>query len=334
MKAINKEAILNLPYPYNLSSNGTTYGDKFGCSSQYSYYNTYQVFNDVPQSFSNLGNNIIWYYPTSANLTQIQIRLTTSGTTPRVSGYIQVLQGSTWTNVQSYSASGSLTTINLSISGYYKTYRITFSNPASYDNMSFSSIVGTYKGTSTDLIPQTTRKYYKYTETPFVQPTLTWDGLIGNDYFAVATGHAYSSRDIYRAFDNVASTYSDDYGAGAGNFWQEFYFNNPTRITNLEYIPYTSTGLTWTTAATVQYSDDGSTWTDATTITRQSATGTNTWDISSSTTNQFHKYWRVYCAARSVIAQINITATQKVVTEGTSSDYDYYLDLDEYKVVA
>lgn len=184
------------------------------------------------------------------------------------------------------------------------------------------------------LITQTVRKYYKYSETPFIQPTLTWDGIIGNDYFAVAIGHVYGSREAFKAFDNVASTFSDDYGGDAGNFWQKFWFNNPTRITNLEYIAHTSQGLTWTTNATVQYSDDGSTWTDVTQIARQSATGTNTWDISSSTINQFHKYWRVYCAARSVIAQINITATQKIVTEGTSSDYDFYEDVVEYKAVA
>lgn len=185
------------------------------------------------------------------------------------------------------------------------------------------------------------RKYYKRVYQSFSQPTLSSNGTFGGDSFACSQSsilnndtNSYSG---WKAFDKVgASTY---WSSGTG-FPQYivWYNNNPLKITKVTITNADQTFAPSINDYQLQYSDDNVNWT-----TVNSGNGTSgysvAWDINVTHTTP-HRYWRLYVTSAIgdfsyyvAIGEITITATQQVGQESTSSDYDYYEDVDVYKVV-
>jgi len=146
-----------------------------------------------------------------------------------------------------------------------------------------------------------------YIDKPFIQPTLTANGTLGSDKFAVlANAETQSGTSPYRtyeAFDNNSSTY---WRSGTATGWIEFYNPKPLKVTNLKWGYY----FNYPTGGNVQGSNDGSTWTTLTTWTNSSA---NDFNISLSSNTNYYKYYRVNVTGVNTdvvhCGQLYITAT-------------------------
>ena len=169
------------------------------------------------------------------------------------------------------------------------------------------------------------RKYYKYES--WTQPTLSSNGTIGGGSFAVtASAESQASGDppykAWEAFDKNSYTY---WRSGQTSAWLEFYNPEPLRVTNLQY----ANTYCYPTQGTVIASNDNSNWDTLTTWTNNSI---DTFNIDLSSNTNTYLYYRV------VVNQVNtdyvhcqeLTITAQKVVEGTSSDYDFYEDVDVY----
>lgn len=182
------------------------------------------------------------------------------------------------------------------------------------------------------------RKYYKYQYNDFVQPVLTSDGVIGGDRFAVTMSQVADAYYPYLAFDGKADTYLRT--GYVQPQWVLMYNPNPLNISKIEYIH--NDNNFWATSLDIQASVDGSnnSW-----ITLLSLTGLKlqnyTWDIN--TKGKYYKYYRLYIKSASrtdtqysprpaQISELKLTAQEQTVVESSESDYDFYKDIDIYKL--
>lgn len=169
---------------------------------------------------------------------------------------------------------------------------------------------------------QTERKYYKYTYTTFVQPTLYTDRTMAGGIFSVQSDNTSA---IYPAF-NMTGTWA------SGTSWSFYFYNpEPLKLTNLAL----QTGGTWARAilgGTLYGSVDGQTYDTLATF------GTSTVNVTMNvpvSTNNYYKYFLVSGTAERqgiLLSQCTITATQRTVTNGTASNYDFYEDEVAYHI--
>ena len=154
----------------------------------------------------------------------------------------------------------------------------------------------------------------------FTQPTLTSNGVLGGDAFAVTQSTSYSGTKAYMCFDNNSST--PEWHATAGLPQYVIFYNpNPLKVSALEIIPYTkgtAPSDNWVSGK-VYGSNDNSTWTELATFTQASKTNPNV-TVNSANEYYYHKveftatkYYRSASNPPSgyfvVMEQINITAT-------------------------
>ena len=185
------------------------------------------------------------------------------------------------------------------------------------------------------------RKYYKYSYSTFIQPVLNDNNLLGGYQFAIEPSSIYSSYYAWHAFDNSSSSWIPN--ARYADTTPEYMIMcnpKPLNVTSIQ-IQNSTTNNTAFVSGDVQYSDDGNTWTTITTWTNSTQTANATWNIDLSSNTGYHQYYKLNISewkhngnyARSV-GEITLIGTERTVTSGTASDYDYYLDLDTYKAVA
>lgn len=162
----------------------------------------------------------------------------------------------------------------------------------------------------------------------FVQPTLSANGTVGGDSFAVQSSGTYSAsgsnHDTYHAFDNNPNTWW--HSTSGMPEWITFYNPVELNVTKLTIQnPDTNNGQL--SAGVVQASNDNSTWTDLKSWTNSVSGGLATWDIDLSSNTNSYKYYRIYITSSAyhhqqgnfaIINQINITATYE--EEITSAD--------------
>lgn len=189
-------------------------------------------------------------------------------------------------------------------------------------------------------IIQSTKRYYKNTEIDWTQPTLTSNGTMGGDQFAVTAifgGNNSQSNvsDSYSAFspnEGWIGFYCDEWWS-----WMKmcFYFPTPTRITSLYfYIPYigSASGGAYNTALYA------GTFAGDTSITYYNIGGIGENSACSLTFGDelglgYYQYYNIYCSNGGHsyedmlhIGRISITGKQKSITEATEDDYDYYTE--------
>lgn len=185
-------------------------------------------------------------------------------------------------------------------------------------------------------IKQTVRKYYKYIEGSWTRPNLTANGVMGGSSYAASASSTWSSNYAYRAFDGITT---------AGNCWESsaspstltFYSPVPIKATSFTFRNYYANTSSTNTPNTVVISgsNDNSTWTQLKSYTNTNFTANATWTVNI-TNNNYYKYYRFSVSAGGAymfIVELDITATQRIVQEGSASDYDFYEDVDVCKVV-
>lgn len=177
------------------------------------------------------------------------------------------------------------------------------------------------------------RKYYKN----FVQPTLSSNGTIGGDSFAVQasaeTTHSTAGGKAWNAFDNDSNTY---WGSGGTGRTQSIIMYNPQGL-RVDKITVTNWHNNRTaTAGNVYSSNDGSNWVLSCYWKNSDSTGDSSWVVDVGSLG-FYKYTKFETTAGNwdiqgyfAFNQITLTA----VLQGTESDYDFYEDVYNYKVLS
>lgn len=171
----------------------------------------------------------------------------------------------------------------------------------------------------------TIRRYYKkYT---FSRPNLTANGTQGVSSFACFAQSVYSATyDAWKCFDgDKTSTYwRCAIGNGAYIGW---YYEYPLNVT----------GFTWTNYSTapkyyrVQASHNGEEWRDIYIGSNTNVTSKSSWTASFNNSN-YYKYYRIYVDTTSsgVTYCLDLAITGTYLVESTSSNYDVYIDSNDY----
>lgn len=178
-------------------------------------------------------------------------------------------------------------------------------------------------------VKETIRKYYKYQYQDWTQPVLTANGVIGQDHFAVMAKHTSSI--AYRAFDgSTTSAWSS--AATDSTDYLIFYNPKPLLISNIECHNYT-----WITGQWKLYgSNDNVSYELLASGTNTQASGSFNIDLSAN--NKAFKYYRmdslsiVGAYQRVGWGELKITAKVQEVIESTEEDYDFYKDINTYKL--
>lgn len=181
-------------------------------------------------------------------------------------------------------------------------------------------------------VKKSVRKYYKYTYNSWIRPNLTADGNLYGNAFAVYASQIYDTN--YQAWKAVNGTNSGGYDcwlSGAATAYYIFYNPIPLNVTKLTITnrPYNQ-GLT---GGNIYASNDNVNWTLLTSFTNSVTTANASWDINLSNNTNYYNYYKIDCLQKAtyfIIAELGITATQRIITEGTSSNYDFYKDENIY----
>ena len=115
-------------------------------------------------------------------------------------------------------------------------------------------------------------------------------------------------------------------------FWSDELYLQFTNAANSNNAP---------NAFTIYASNDNSSYSQLGSFTNTVQTANATWDVDLSSNTGFYQYYKVEftqwngaSTGGRGVKEIVITATQKTITEGTSSNYDYYEDINEYMAIA
>ena len=180
------------------------------------------------------------------------------------------------------------------------------------------------------VLSQVKRKYYKYVSAPWSSPILFANGTIGGDSFAVAasTEQTAYGRYAWKAVDGDMNT-SWSAEATSGN-WYEFYNPNPLNVTNITFSP-----ADWYYPLSVELwaGNDENSLTQLSGFTYTASVATDGCVLDFPSNTNFYKIYRIYSDRNFYIKEFKITATQKIAQESTSSDYDFYKDVNTYNVL-
>lgn len=295
--------------------------------------------------------SLTFYSPEALKITEIEIIQDASAQIKTGTVYGST-DGTTWTSLYTIDTTGSETyTIDLSSNtNFYNYYRIRVLTSTLYASYFYFwypiqvNMTGTWiapvESTSSDYdyyrdedeytLPQKTeRNYYKYVYEPFVQPVLTANGVAGGSNFAAfATSEFSTAYQAWHAFDGEKGSSSTPWIGNGTNVGLGCYNPNPLTVSGI----YITNNYNVPTAGSVQTSTDGVTWTDVQSFTNSTTTVGATWYIELSTPITNVQYIRLFITSPSTprVAEMELNATERTVTEGTSSDYDFYKDIDKY----
>ena len=180
------------------------------------------------------------------------------------------------------------------------------------------------------------RKYYKYSYQTWEQIKPDADGIIGTGDFAVFANKYYTTYYPYLALQNNTTdrwlTASDSYPPYYWGFWNK----NPLCLTQMSwYQDNYAVGV-----YEIQGSNDTTTGLNGTWTTIYSSENTGTYNTVTATfsNTNYYKAYRIYGSTRvgSGIGfgmfNVQLTATERITTESTASDYDFYIEKDAYKM--
>lgn len=162
------------------------------------------------------------------------------------------------------------------------------------------------------------RKYYKYVWEDFTQPTLSANGTLGGDSFAVYTPNTVDQYGpIYNAFNESAANEPHIYDELPCSI--VFYNPKPLKVEKISLIQHTTA---YWVKGVFQGCNDNSSWTDIKPI---DFSGTPiTFEANSETAYKYHRFYITSAYSNdTLIGKIQITAKELIVVESTSSDHDY-----------
>lgn len=341
-----------------LSEDGIIGGDSFAvwCSGAQSYAPAYMAFDNDPATRyysypAGLPRDLVFYNPNPLNVTKLVIT-NVNNTNPKVTGY--TIYGSNdnsdWVELTSgtndNTTAGASWDIDLSSNPkYYKFYmfRTTkcWTGGNAYAVIAEMTITATEKtvqeSTEDDydfyiasgacMIPKIRERiYYKNIETPWEQPMLTQNGVLGGEYMAVSSNPERSNYPAYKAFNTNDTGF---WGPTDSHVPVELiiYTPNAIKVSSLYYVVQDNnrrpTDWEW------YGSNDNLEYTLL-------ASGTN--DLNTFTLNfdytghyNYHKF-NILTNNNGVNAkEITLTATYQEAIESTKDDYDFYKDVDAYK---
>lgn len=184
-----------------------------------------------------------------------------------------------------------------------------------------------------------TRKYYKTIPAvtrAFTQPTLTANGTMGGDSFAVDRDSIHQTWEPWYAFRNkyVATEY---FHSGQGQpHWLAFYNPYPLKISSLKI---QNRGIDGSCLVNyeIHASEDGNSWTTIRTgtMTNTALGANNTVSISN---QNYYKYWRIkslsctggnndyWACSRITITAMEMTQVEHEIEVSEGEDYDRYVD--------
>lgn len=171
---------------------------------------------------------------------------------------------------------------------------------------------------------KTIRKYYK--KHTFTRPNITSDGTVGVSNFACFAYDNTGSYYKWRCFDGTTSSYwRCSKGDGAYIGW---YYEYPLNITSITWTNYSSAP----THYRVQASHNGEEWKDIYIGTNSNVTSGSSWTADISSNKDYYRYYRIYVDTtnKDVTHCHEIAMQGTYLVESTSSDYDFYIDSNDY----
>lgn len=176
------------------------------------------------------------------------------------------------------------------------------------------------------------RKYYKYVDTAWTQPILTANGTMGGNSFACTASSYWSVYYPWFVFAGGNPGYGSAWFTTTTPSTYDWYSPEAIKITNIRIKNYTDV----ITEGTVLGSNDYSNWTTIKAFTNDITTAQAEWEIDLSDNTNLYKYHRINITKGSPtscgIGRMYLTAYTRTIAPGTSSDYDFYKDEDEYKL--
>lgn len=351
----------------NLTANGTLGGDSFAVGGYYWHPQTgnnsiYTLFDGNTSTGCtctayNGGGYIIFYNPLPLKVTSVQndhiwyagdwYDVTISGSN----------DGTNWTDL-GYFSHGLTTKCEISNPQYFNYYRLYNNSGFGHDGSGYGGglteiyITGTEKtegiieSTSSDydyyvdvpvykIVKERKVKYYK--NEAWQQPTLTSNGTLGGDNFAVSASASLGIYEPYYAFNGSGGTSTDNWHAPQGvPQWLEWYSPEEITITNISITNAKESAFPDAiNNYQVQTSEDGVTWTTIYSGSNNINTAGYTWNIDLSSVLPKSKYFRLYvtsCMNRNYVRIFHIVLTAYTVQEGSSTNYDFYQDEEVYKL--
>lgn len=181
------------------------------------------------------------------------------------------------------------------------------------------------QGNTYKLVKDTIRKYYKYVSATWTQPVLSNNGVLGGSEFAVEQSPT-ANTNTYTMF-----TSNGNYMCPVG---QSFILYHPLGMNITKFYRTTSSVyyVRYPSMYYLSFSNDGINWTDEISYSvPYQATTTTDFDYEG-----YYKYTKIrpispYQDVQNAIGRVEVTATALTVQESTSSDYDFYKDVDVYK---
>ena len=184
-------------------------------------------------------------------------------------------------------------------------------------------------------VKETVRKYYKYNERTYSQPTLTSNE---SDTLSVSSVGWNSNSPTYYAFDGNLSTILKS--AQITQYpYVNLYFLNPVTLTKVTCINGYDA---WDIFGFVQFAVSGIDDSNNKIVLGASSIVTpadgQSVECSLSSSQKFKKIEIQFACSnyngyQAAVKEIYLTGNEFVPVESTSSDYDYYVDIDTYKAV-
>lgn len=195
-------------------------------------------------------------------------------------------------------------------------------------------------------------KYYKINTTPFVNPTLSSNGTMGESSFAVTANAYYTGHEPYKAFDGQSGDghgwHISYHNALHTPFEYEMYNPEPLRVNSISIRNYyTSIGEAGKTGSVYAKSNANDNYVKIKDFSNSDDTPNSTWTITFNSSEigvtDFYKYFKivfdtVWDTSNGYdiifVDEITINADEYVsTTEGTSSDYDFTKMVTIYKSI-
>ena len=189
------------------------------------------------------------------------------------------------------------------------------------------------------------RHYYKYNYEEWTSPLLDSNGIAGSDEFSVWGSHNQYSGQTWRAF-HTNSGYSSGYYVG--NYGNEYsttmsiYMHtlNPTLINCYSlYSPTINSNSNWGSISSTRFygSNDGVNWTQLYSTGNFGQDSQQTFTFENNTYYNYYQFQMTTYGSghkdQSNVSSFSISGKIRNSVESTLSDYDYFVDKPEFKVV-
>lgn len=186
---------------------------------------------------------------------------------------------------------------------------------------------------------ETERKYYKYIFDTFTPPTLTANnnGSMGGDKFGVSASSEWGAYYAWHIFDGLNSSIGQQWASTTIPCTIDIYNPIPLNITDM-LVENSGVATNYGIASGyISASDDETNWIQLTTFTNSDGSAGGRWNINLSSNTGYYKYYRIGVNTSTGtylgIGELYLTATERTITEGSPSDYDFYEDVPVYKVI-